>query len=201
MSYNFDDEDFPFDKNEISKIFKMLQQNIMKALQDQGFDLNNLDLSNLQNLSNFDLSSIPGLGNFMEMSPEELQDMFQNNPHMKRMGFSISFGPDGQPNIQPLDDTPSVFNQQRSNKSGFEEPFTDEFYSDATKSYQIIAEVQGVEHRDNVHLRVKDNELLIHAETGPFKYRKTMALQHPIDEKSLEFSLNNGVLEISAMAK
>lgn len=83
MSFNFnfddDDEDLPFNINDIAKIIQNMQQNLLRQLREQGIDPNQMDLSDLQKL-------------FDNVEPGD-------NPNIKRIGFSISMGPDGQPNI------------------------------------------------------------------------------------------------------
>jgi len=182
MSFNFnfdDDDDLPFDMKEFAKIFKTLQAQIMEQLRQQGIDPTQLDLSDLQRM----------MGG---MNPDD---------KVSRFGFSISMGPDGKPNIKPLDGKDIPFempSKQPSQNNGFEEPFVDVFFSEETGKYQIIAEITGVEDKDLVHIRTEERNLRIHAESGPAKYRTSLELEHIIDPDTIEYTVTNGVLELIA---
>jgi len=191
MSFNFDDDDFPFDMNELAKLFQNLQKQLFKQLQDQGIDPSQINFQNL------DLSSLNGF------NLDDFQNMMNDNPDVKRFGFSINMGPDGKPQIQPLNNMEIPFGKiptTQQQKSGFEEPFYDIFYSEGQQQYQIVAEVQGIEDPEMIILQSRDEGLYLHAETGPFKYRVTIPLDHAIDQDSIKYDLNNGVLEITALS-
>lgn len=184
MSFNFnfdDDDDLPFDMKEFAKIFRTLQAQIMEQLRQQGIDPTQLDLSDLQKMMG-------------DMKPDG---------KVSRFGFSITMGPDGNPNIKPLDGKNIPFempSQDPRQNNGFEEPFVDVFFSEESGKYQIIAEIIGVEDKDLVHLTTEDQNLKLHAESGPAKYRTSIKLEHPIDPETIEYKVTNGVLEITASA-
>jgi HSP20 family molecular chaperone IbpA len=134
----------------------------------------------------------------------EIENMISDyeKSDIKKIGFAVHIGPDGKPHVRPLNKN-NFMKTNKSNilsKSGFIVPFTDIFYNRENKSYQIVSEIQGIKNLENVHL-LKDNNdptsFTLHAETGPFKYKKLIKLKRQVNLSSSIYKLNNGVLEIN----
>lgn len=190
---DFDNENNnPFNSDQLEKIMRFIEKSISKQLQDQGFDPKNFDIKNfdIKNMSDLPISEIENM-----ISDYEKSDI-------KKIGFAVHIGPDGKPHVRPLNKN-NFMKTNKSNipsKSGFIVPFTDIFYNHENKSYQIISEIQGIKNLENVHL-LKDNNdptsFTLHAETGPFKYKKLIKLKRQVNLTSPIYKLNNGVLEIN----
>jgi HSP20 family protein len=73
------------------------------------------------------------------------------------------------------------------------EPMVDMFEED--DHLLIVAEMPGIGSQD-VRLDVKDDVLSIHAERGDKKYSKEVLLPRGFRKEKMEFSCNNGMLEI-----
>ena len=190
---NFDNENNnPFNSDQLEKIMRLIEKSISKQLQDQGFDPKNFEIKNfdIKNMSDLPISEIENM-----ISDYEKSDI-------KKIGFAVHIGPDGKPHVRPLNKN-NFMKTNKSNtpsKSGFIVPFTDIFYNPENKSYQIISEIQGIKNLENIHL-LKDNNdptsFTLHAETGPFKYKKLIKLKRQVNLSSSIYKLNNGVLEIN----
>ena len=61
----------------------------------------------------------------------------------------------------------------------------------------ILAELPGITKKD-VRLALKDDVLIIRAARGEKRYYKEVLLPGPHSRKQLQFSCNNGILEIKA---
>ena len=59
----------------------------------------------------------------------------------------------------------------------------------------VLAEMPGVADED-IHLDLKGDVLVLHAEKGSKKYHKEVLLPRSFDDKTLERSCHNGILEI-----
>ena len=190
---DFDNENNnPFNSDQLEKIMRLIEKSISKQLQDQGFDPENFEIKNfdIKNMSDLPISEIENM-----ISDYEKSDI-------KNIGFAVHIGTDGKPHVRPLN-TNNFMKTNKSNilsKAGFIVPFTDIFYNPENKSYQIISEIQGIKNLENVHL-LKDNNdptsITLHAETGPFKYKKLIKLKRQVNLSSSIYKLNNGVLEIN----
>ncbi len=73
------------------------------------------------------------------------------------------------------------------------EPMVDVFEEDG--HLLVVAEMPGIGSGD-VQLEVKDDVLTIRAERGEKKYRKEVLLPGTFPKEKMEFSCNNGMLEI-----
>ena len=195
MIMDFDNENNnPFNSDQLEKIMRLIEKSISKQLRDQGFNPDNFEIKNfdIKNMSNLPTSEI-----------ENIMADYENND-IKKIGFAVHIGPDGKPHVRPINNKNFMqFNKSKKhNKSGFQEPFTDIFYNVENKSYQIISEIQGIKNLENVHL-LKDNNdptsFTLHAETGPFKYKKLIKLKRQVNLSSSIYKLNNGVLEINIL--
>ncbi|MHA2501924.1 MAG: Hsp20/alpha crystallin family protein [Candidatus Kariarchaeaceae archaeon] len=129
------------------------------------------------------------------IDPEELVNQLLNNPQMGTMGFSITMGPDGQPHIKSLQ------NKSPEIKKGFEEPFADIFFSEQSREYQMIVDLQGIQSLDMIHVGFDKRQFKLHAETGPFKYRLIRDLDHDVKPETARFALNNGILQVDVQIK
>ena len=192
---DFDNENNnPFNSDQLEKIMRLIEKSINKQLQDQGFDPGNFEIKNfdIKNMSDLPISEIENM-----MSDYEKSDI-------KKIGFAVHIGPDGKPHVRPLNKN-NFMKSNKSNalgKSGFIVPFTDIFYNLEKKSYQIISEIQGIKNLENVHLLKNNNDptsFTLHAETGPFKYKKLIKLKRQVNLSSSIYKLNNGVLEINIL--
>ena len=106
-------------------------------------------------------------------------------------GFTIRTLAGGEPKVEPFGNikkTPKgpVVEEVR-------EPIIDVF--DEKDHILIVAELPGVEESD-VKIDVKGDILTLSAERGEKKYSKEILLPSKVDEKSLNLSYKNGILEI-----
>lgn len=107
-------------------------------------------------------------------------------------GFSIRLGGEGRPiiesfgNIREKEGKGPVVDETR-------EPITD--LLDEGDHFLVVAELPGTEERD-VRWQLKDDILIISSESGDRKYYKELLLPAAVEEKRIESSCKNGVLQL-----
>ncbi len=149
-----------------------------------------------------------GLGDLVQ----KLGDLAEKGEEMKRSGvfdidtggnknakavygFSMKMGLDGnqEPRVEPFG------NVHRDEKTGettvqeMSEPLIDVI--EETDHILVLAEMPGVADED-VHLELNGDILLLHAEKGSKKYHKEIVLPRAFENKALERSCRNGILEV-----
>jgi HSP20 family protein len=128
----------------------------------------------------------------------ELSDLGPGNQLKGVYGFNVKvgLGDDKKVKVEPFG------NIKRDTKTGetvvqeVREPMVDIFEED--DHTLIIAEMPGIASKD-VELEVKDDVLTILAEKGDKKYRKEVLLPGSFSSEKMEFSCNNGMLEIKCL--
>jgi HSP20 family protein len=111
------------------------------------------------------------------------------NPYV--LGFSVSIGPDGKPQVHKFGSLQSSI--QDSQVQEEIEPLVD--LLDEKKEVVIIAELPGVDKED-IKLDVTEFSLKITVDTPKRSYYKTLNLPARVQQDSLQTSYKNGVLEV-----
>ncbi len=106
-------------------------------------------------------------------------------------GFSITIGPDGRPvikefgNIRREAGRPKIAEER--------EPLVDVLEDENTVT--VVAEVPGV-NKEDIDIRIKDNTLVISAQSGDRKYYKEIQLPAKVKPETAKATYKNGVLEV-----
>jgi len=107
------------------------------------------------------------------------------------MGFAINFSDSGKPQLKEF-----------SNKKAFVEPSLIPIQKEPLMrideeqdSITITAELPGVEGRD-IKIEPSEQKILLSVCSKDFSYSKEIPLKSPIEPKSMQESLKNGILEV-----
>ncbi len=106
-------------------------------------------------------------------------------------GFSITIGPDGRPiikefgNIRREAGRPKIAEER--------EPLVDVLEDENTVT--VVAEVPGV-NKEDIDIRIRDNTLIISAQSGDRKYYKEIQLPAKVKPETAKATYKNGVLEV-----
>lgn len=111
------------------------------------------------------------------------------NPYV--LGFSVSIGPDGKPQVHKFGSLQS--SMQGSEIREEREPLVDVL--DDKQEVVIIAELPGVEKED-IKLNATELSLRITVDTPDRSYYKKLYLPAKVQRNSVQKSYKNGVLEI-----
>lgn len=111
------------------------------------------------------------------------------NPYV--LGFSVSIGPDGKPQVHKFGSLQSSIQDSEIREE--REPLVDVL--DEKKEVVIIAELPGVDKED-IKLDVTEFSLKITVDTPERSYFKKLNLPAKVLQDSLQTSYKNGVLEI-----
>ena len=111
------------------------------------------------------------------------------NPYV--LGFSVSIGPDGKPQVHKFGSLQS--SMQGSEIREEKEPLVDVL--DDKTEVVIITELPGVEKED-IKLNVTELSLRITVDTPDRSYYKKLYLPAKVQRNSVQKSYKNGVLEI-----
>lgn len=107
-------------------------------------------------------------------------------------GFSVKIGGEGRPlvehfgNIREDKEKGPVVDEVR-------EPIVDVF--DEGNHLVVVAELPGVDEKD-IKYELKDDILIISAETGNKKYYKETLLPTPVNKEKISSSYRNGIFEM-----
>lgn len=107
-------------------------------------------------------------------------------------GFSVKLGAGGKPTIESFGNVPKmtprgpVIEEMR-------EPLADVF--DEGKAVHVVVELPGINEPD-IAIEIKEDILLISAETGARKYCKEILLPTPVQKGEMQRSFRNGILEL-----
>jgi HSP20 family protein len=110
-------------------------------------------------------------------------------------GFSYKVGPDGKPVFQEFGNLPNrpTLNSTRL-EGDIREPLTDINY-DKDKVY-ITYELPGISKED-IDLKVSENDVIIDVSKGSRKYYKQLELETPINPDSSKAKFVNGILDLT----
>jgi len=109
-------------------------------------------------------------------------------------GYSVKTGPDGKPQVTQFGNVNPTMGGTMDN--GSREPFVDVVTNEKDLTLKVVAEMPGVQKED-IHLRLLNDSLVIEAEHGERKYNTTVPLRAEVDPSSASAAYNNGVLEVS----
>lgn len=104
-------------------------------------------------------------------------------------GFSMRTGPDGKPIINQFGNV----KPSQGEISDEREPLID--VVDHGKNLMVIVELPGVKKED-IHAHATKDSLTISVDSEKRKFHKTIELPAEVDEKEIDATYNNGVLEI-----
>jgi len=113
-------------------------------------------------------------------------------------GFSFRVGPDGKPHFEEFG------NHQVSSKGGNtsisdeREPLTD--VMDGPTDISVTVELPGVE-KDDIDLRVTEDQLEITVDTIQRKYHKTVEFSGDVKPKTTKATYKNGILDVVVQRK
>jgi HSP20 family protein len=106
-------------------------------------------------------------------------------------GFSITIGPDGVPRIREWGNIrPGI----RPRISEAIEPFMDVIEEEDV--VRVVMDMPGVEKED-ISVEATENEVVVSAERGDRKYRKTVTLPCRVKPETAKATYKNGVLTIT----
>jgi HSP20 family protein len=106
-------------------------------------------------------------------------------------GFSITIGPDGVPRVREWGNIrPGI----RPRISEAVEPFTDVIEEEDV--VRVVMDMPGVEKED-IDVEATENEVVVSAERGDRKYRKTVTLPCRVKPETAKATYKNGVLTIT----
>ena len=149
-----------------------------------------------------------GLGNFLEMASElaqkaeKLQGEGGDGMHVRSFGspkgmqavygVSVRMGAGGQPVVERFGNL-----REKPGKSpvvdDVREPIAD--LLDEGDHFLLVAELPGMQE-SAVHWEIKDDILVLSAESGERKYSKEILLSAAVDKKKTTSLYNNGILEL-----
>ncbi|MCL5888719.1 MAG: Hsp20/alpha crystallin family protein [Candidatus Thermoplasmatota archaeon] len=110
-------------------------------------------------------------------------------------GFSYKVGPDGKPSFQEFGNIPNRPSlSARSTDNEVREPLTDINY-DKDRVY-LTFELPGIS-KENIDLKVSENEVTINVAEGPRKYYRNVALEQPVRTDSAVAKFTNGILDLT----
>jgi HSP20 family protein len=122
-------------------------------------------------------------------------------------GFSVKVGPDGKPNFNTFGNKPQVRPAKPTGAgipgipsivSDEREPLTDVI--DEGGRIAVTMELPGVS-REDIDLRVNDNDLEISVDTERRKYHKRVKLPAAVDPTTTKATYNNGILDVTVQKK
>lgn len=117
------------------------------------------------------------------------EKMFSESPLVTNpvwYGCRVTSGPNGPPEIQEFG------NRQNSNDNTIE---VDVIPNVEKKQVKLVAEIPGVEKND-IHIVVEGNDVVIDATRGEKKYHARVPLRHQVVQNNVKASYRNGILEI-----
>ncbi len=125
---------------------------------------------------------------------EEMMRMFSNVTPGRPVihGYKIYFGPDGKPRIEDFGNSLKTGSGEPM-ISEEREPLTDIIEGDEEVS--VTVEIPGVEKED-IDLRVTENNLEIKVDTPQRKYYKNVELPCEVKPKTTKATYKNGILDI-----
>ncbi len=110
-------------------------------------------------------------------------------------GFSYKVGPDGKPVFQEFGNLPNKPSlSTRGTETEAREPLTDINY-DKEKVY-ITFELPGIAKED-IDLKVSENEVTINVPNGPRKYFRNVELEQPAKPETAVAKFINGILDLT----
>jgi len=113
-------------------------------------------------------------------------------------GFSIRVGPDGKPHIEEFGNHQVPSDKGETSISDEREPLTD--VMEGAKDISVTVELPGVEKED-IDLRVTEDELEITVDTPQRKYHKTVKFSSEVKPKTTKATYKNGILDVVVQQK
>lgn len=113
-------------------------------------------------------------------------------------GFSIRVGPDGKPHIEEFGNHQVSSDKGETSISDEREPLTD--VMEGSKDISVTVELPGVEKED-IDLRVTEDELEITVDTPQRKYHKTVEFSGEVKPKTTKATYKNGILDVVVQRK
>jgi HSP20 family protein len=131
---------------------------------------------------------------------EELFRMMENAKPGKSYvhGYSIRVGPDGKPHLEEFGNHHLRSNKGETSISEDREPLTDVIES--SEDVSVTIELPGVDKED-IDLRVVEEELEIRVNTPQRKYHKIVHLPVDVKPKTTKATYKNGILDVSIQRK
>ena len=109
-------------------------------------------------------------------------------------GFEITIGPDGRPVVREFGNVRRRPDVERIEVVDEIDPLTDVVEED--DKIKVIVDVPGVEKED-INVEATENEVVVSAERGDRKYRKTVTLPCRVKPETAKATYKNGVLTIT----
>ena len=110
-------------------------------------------------------------------------------------GFSYKVGPDGKPSFQEFGNLPNKPSlNSRPPDVETREPLTDINYD--KENVYVTFELPGISKED-IDLKVSENEVTIKVSQGSRKYYKNVELQVPVVPESAKAKFTNGILDVT----
>ena len=106
-------------------------------------------------------------------------------------GFSMKLGPDGKPIIREFGNVKKLYGRPLIEEE--REPLSDVF--EDANSVTVVVEMPGV-NKEDIHVRVKNDLIIVTAQTGDRRYYKEIQLPAKVVPASAKAHYKNGVLEL-----
>ena len=131
---------------------------------------------------------------------EEFYKMMENAQPGKTYvhGYSMRVGPDGKPHFEEFGNHHLTSGEGKSRISEDREPLTD--IIEGIEDVSVTVELPGVEKED-IDLRVIEDELEITVNTPQRKYHKIVHLPVDVRPKTTKATYKNGILDVSIQRK
>ena len=113
-------------------------------------------------------------------------------------GYSMTIGPDGEPNIREFGNVKSPFSgrgffEPQSPISAEREPLVD--VSSTDKEIKVIVEMPGIK-KENIKINTYEDSVEITSNHPQRKYHKVIDLPPEADIETVRSTYNNGILEV-----
>ena len=139
------------------------------------------------------------LDDFRRMAEEMFRMMSNAQPGKSYVhGINIRIGPDGKPRLEEFGNHRVKSDKGKSSISEDREPLTD--IIEGKEDVSVTVELPGVEKED-IDLRVIEDELEITVDTPQRKYHKKVNLPVDVKPNSTKATYKNGILDVSIQRK
>ena len=136
---------------------------------------------------------------FRRMAEEMFRMMSNAKPGKTFVrGYNIRVGPDGRPHLEEFGNHRVKSDEGTAHISEDREPLTD--IIEGKEDVSVTIELPGVEKED-IDLRVVEDELEISVDTIKRKYHKKVHLPVDVKPKTTKATYKNGILDVSIKRK
>lgn len=136
---------------------------------------------------------------FRKMAEEMFRMLSNAQPGKSYVrGYSLRIGPDGKPRLEEFGNHQIKSGKGESSISEEREPLTD--IIEGVEDVAVTVEIPGVE-KDDIDLRVTEEQLEITVDTPQRKYHKKLNLPANVLPKTTNATYKNGILDVTIKRK